>query len=97
MMKYLRDESEKWEDMFLEDIKWVGGYKLRYKFADGKIMEYDIYDYAVENKKLFQPMLDNPEIVKDFKRDGKTYIFWNDLMDFSSEFLYCIGTIVKEY
>lgn len=95
-MERKRKET-KWEDMRISRIKCIGGYTLRYQFVTGIVMEYDIEKHARKNPELFKKMLDNPEIVKEVQLYSPYHVEWDDLMDFESDYLYCVGTIVKEY
>ena len=97
MIDRKRKEVKNWEDMKIVAVKSIEKFKLRYKFKNGRVMEYDIEKMARKLEKCFKPMLDNPEIIKNVNFDSGTSIWWSDQMDVPSDFLYCVGTIVKKY
>ena len=65
MIDRKRKEVKNWEDMKIVAVKSIEKFKLRYKFKNGRVMEYDIEKMARKLEKCFKPMLDNPEIIKN--------------------------------
>lgn len=97
MIDRKRRGVKNWDDMTIVIAKSIGGFKIRYKFKNGRVMEYDMEKFARRNEKYFKPILDDPEIMKSLNFEDGDKIYWSDMMDIPSDFLYCSGTIVKEY
>ena len=85
----------KWGDMFIENVLPLGGYLFRIRFSDGAKKEIDLEPAMRELPGIYQRLLDDPSLAYAVKFDALS-IFWDDLMDFASDYLYEHGTEVEE-
>jgi len=74
------------------DAKYVEGYKIKFKFNDGKTKVIDFKDQLWGE--MFEPLKDI-EYFKKFKLNPFT-IEWENGADFAPEYLYHYGELKKD-
>lgn len=76
-----------WHDQLIERVEHINGYTFLISFRNGVEKTVNIEPYILKHPKIFQQMIDRPEIVKDVQFDSME-IFWNDLMGIEAQTLY---------
>ena len=74
------------------DAKYIEGYKIKFKFNDGKTKSIDFKNLLWGE--IFEP-LQNIDYFKKFKLNPFT-IEWENGADFAPEYLYDFGEIKKD-
>lgn len=88
------NEQKKWYDQLIERAEHIEGYILAITFKNGKQKVINIKPYIRRHPKIFQEMIDDPQIVSQVKSDS-CEIFWNDLMGINAHTLYNMKTITE--
>ncbi len=76
----------------VKEAKYVDGFKIRFKFNDGKSKTIDFHDLLWGE--VFQPLKDI-QYFKKFKLNPFT-IEWDNGADFAPEYLYQLGESKKD-
>lgn len=82
----------KWEDTFVQKIKYLDHYRFLITFADGNIKTVDLNKELHRIPKLYKKLLENPQMLSQVEIEPKgTGIFWDDKIGFPCDWLYEIG------
>jgi hypothetical protein len=82
--------------MFLHvtDVTYLGAYRLRLQFNDGKVKDVDLKDELYGE--IFEPLRDITLFKKVAVNPNTNTIEWPNGADFAPEFLYEIGQEIRK-
>ena len=84
--------QKNWHDQLIERVEHINGYTFLISFRNGVEKTVNIEPYILKHPKIFQQMIDRPEIVKDVQLEPMgTGIYWDDIMGMEAQTLYRMG------